>query len=156
MTKNLFLGMMFAVGLTVLSAVFFIYDAKSEAPTEKLIIQTKSGTEHVFHVEVADTPEKREVGLMFRKEMPKDHGMLFPMGRPEQVIQFWMKNTLIPLDIIFVDGEGRIQTIKKGQPLSLVPISSNVPVIAAIELNEGVTEELDIRPGDTVKHPYFQ
>lgn len=125
-------------------------------PSENLVIVTQSGKEYVFDVEIADTPAEHEMGLMYRRMMAADHGMLFKMGFPPKEIQFWMKNTVLPLDILFVDEAGQIRTIKRGSPGSLVPIGSEAPVVAAIELNAGVPGNLGIHPGDRVKHAYFK
>lgn len=141
------------IAALALAAPLFAEDA---APVENLAIRTKSGQLHEFKVEIADTPEKSELGLMYRKSMARDHGMLFELGRPQYAV-FWMKNTLIPLDILYVGAAGDIVSIAAdATPLSLAPIPAGGPVVAAIELNGGEAAKRGIRPGDKVIHPYFK
>lgn len=122
---------------------------------EPLTIVSANGKQHVFEVEIADTPQSRETGLMFRAAMKPDHGMLFDMGATE-VTYFWMKNTLIPLDILFIAPDGTIKTIhRNAHPQDLTPIGSGVPVSAVLELNGGRTKALGIAPGDKVLHSQF-
>ena len=107
--------------------------------------------EHAFRVEVAITPEARRQGLMYRTELPDDEGMIFPSPRP-QVESFWMRNTPIPLDIVFIEADGRILNIaRETVPYSLDPVRSSGPVTAVLELRGGLTEKLGIEPGDTVE-----
>lgn len=92
---------------------------------------------------------------MFRKEMADHNGMLF-FFEENRVVTMWMKNTYIPLDIIFIDQRGIIVHIAKSTvPHSLDVISSHEPVISVLELNAGVTNSLDIHVGDKVEHPFF-
>ncbi|OCC22990.1 hypothetical protein MB02_14615 [Croceicoccus estronivorus] len=112
---------------------------------------SNAGTTHRFSVEVARTGEEQAQGLMFRTQMGADEGMLFPFEPPRQV-SFWMKNTVIPLDIIFVGTNGRVSNIAaNAEPYSLVPRSSAGPVEAVLELNGGRAEELGIVPGTRVE-----
>jgi len=105
---------------------------------------------HKFAVEVATTPEQHEQGLMFRRSMAADAGMLFDFGTPAPQT-FWMKNTLIPLDMLFVGADGRIVNIhERAVPLSTDMIPSAGPVRAVVELNGGTAARLGIRPGDRV------
>ena len=123
-------------------------------PTASLTIVSASGP-HRFTVEVATTPAQMEQGLMFRAQLAPDAGMLFVLGRP-QVAMMWMKNTLIPLDMLFVDAAGRIVNIhQRAVPQSLATIAAAAPVRAVIELNGGTAARLDIRPGDRVVYPIF-
>jgi uncharacterized membrane protein (UPF0127 family) len=123
--------------------------AKSE-----LTIDSATGR-HRFTVELAVTPEQLAQGLMFRRSMPADAGMLFEYERP-QPASFWMKNTLIPLDMLFIAADGRIVNIhERAVPLSLDPIDSQGPVRAILELNGGTASRLGIKPGDVVHHPIF-
>jgi len=128
----------------------------ADAPTEKLtVISAKDGSKHDFDVEIADTPTDREIGLMYRTKMDPDHGMLFEMEQNE-VVQFWMKNTLIPLDIVFVASDGTIKSIHDNAiPQDLTGISSEAPVTGVIELNGGRAKALGLAAGDKVVHPYF-
>lgn len=112
-------------------------------------------TRHDFTVELAQTPEQIATGMMFRTEMARDMGMLFDLGQPRRV-SFYMKNTLIPLDLLFMDSDGRILAIAENAvPGSLRLIDPGVQVKAVLELNGGQVEELDIAPGDTVEHAIF-
>jgi uncharacterized protein len=117
-------------------------------------IASKSGV-HVFTVEIADTEPARERGLMFRKELPGGRGMLFDFHRDQQV-GFWMRNTLIPLDMIFIDGRGRIANIAhSATPLSEDVLYSKGPVRAVLEVIGGTARRLGIEPGDHVSNPIF-
>jgi len=117
-------------------------------------IASKTGV-HVFTVEIADTELARERGLMFRKELPPGRGMLFDFHR-EQQVGFWMKNTLIPLDMIFIDGRGRIVSIEQdAKPMSEDVIMSGGQVRAVLEVDGGTARRLGIAPGDRVYNPIF-
>jgi len=110
---------------------------------------------HRFTVEVAETPAQMEQGLMFRRGMAPDAGMLFDYKTPT-VATMWMRNTLIPLDMLFVDAQGRIVNIhERAVPLSTDVISAAAPVRAVIELNGGTAARTGIAPGDQVRHPIF-
>jgi uncharacterized membrane protein (UPF0127 family) len=108
-----------------------------------------------FQVELAVSPEQRSRGLMFRESLDEDRGMLFDFGRP-QVASMWMRNTYVPLDMLFIDAEGRITQIAPNtQPLSDTVVASREPVRAVLELRGGVSAKLGIEPGDRVIHPMF-
>ena len=126
----------------------------AQFPSSALTIVTASGT-HRFTVEIATTPQQMEQGLMFRPRLAADAGMLFDYGRPSMAMM-WMKNTLIPLDMLFVDAQGRIVNIhERAVPGSLDTIAAAAPVRAVIELNGGTAARLGIRPGDKVIFPIF-
>jgi uncharacterized membrane protein (UPF0127 family) len=109
-----------------------------------------------FQVELAVSPEQRRQGLMFRESLADDQGMLFDFGKP-QAITMWMRNTYVPLDMLFIDADGEIAQIAANtQPLSDAVIASRAPARAVLELRGGVTEELGIQPGDRVVHPWFE
>jgi uncharacterized membrane protein (UPF0127 family) len=119
-----------------------------------LSVETASGV-HTFSVEIADEPDERERGLMYRTEMAADAGMIFAYDSP-QIITIWMKNTVLPLDIIYVNEQGRVMTIAPdAEPYSLKLISSQKPVVAAIEFNAGTAARIGLKPGDTVRSPFF-
>ncbi len=121
---------------------------------QQLEIVSKNGT-HVFGVEMAVTPEEQSKGLMFRRELPDRQGMLFDFKR-EQPTNFWMKNTYIPLDMIFIRADGRILNIAENTvPLSEALVSSAGPVRAVLEVIAGTTKKLGIAAGDRVVHPIF-
>ncbi|MFQ5348043.1 MAG: DUF192 domain-containing protein [Rhodothalassiaceae bacterium] len=122
--------------------------------SEPLAIETADGTTHEFTVEIAATPEQQQTGLMFRKDMAPDHGMLFEFAMPREA-RFWMKNTYLPLDLLFIRSNGRIANIAHGEPLKLDAITSRGRVAAVLELNAGTAERLGIAPGDLVRHPFF-
>jgi uncharacterized membrane protein (UPF0127 family) len=124
------------------------------ASLQTLEIASKTGV-HVFAVEMAENDAEREKGLMFRKELPEGRGMLFDFQR-EQDVSFWMQNTYIPLDMIFIQADGRILRIAENtEPLSTRIIPSGGPVRAVLEVFGGTAEKLGIAPGDRVAHPIF-
>ena len=120
-----------------------------------LEIVSKSGV-HVFSVEIADTDEQRARGLMFRKELPEGTGMLFDF-KVEQEVGFWMQNTYVPLDMIFIRRDGRILRIAENtEPLSTRSIPSGGRVLAVLEVIAGTARKLGIAPGDVVANPIFR
>ncbi|MGB9044686.1 MAG: DUF192 domain-containing protein [Pseudolabrys sp.] len=125
-----------------------------EAAQQTLEIATKTGV-HVFAVEIADNDADRAKGLMYRKELPEGRGMLFDFHR-EQEVSFWMQNTYIPLDMVFIRGDGRILRIAENtEPLSTRLIPSGGPVRAVLEVIGGTARKLGIAPGDRVASPIF-
>src|SRR5215467_8399760 len=123
-------------------------------PTSELTIVSVTGS-HRFKIEVAETPAQMTQGLMFRTSLALDAGMLFDYKEPTTTTM-WMRNTLIPLDMLFVDERGRIVNIhERAVPQSLDIISSTAPVRAVIELNGGTAARLGIAPGDRVVYPAF-
>jgi uncharacterized membrane protein (UPF0127 family) len=116
-----------------------------------LVIETGS-VKRTFSIEIADTSAEREAGLMFRREMADDHGMLFVFDKSREV-NFWMKNTPMPLDLIFVGQDGRIKAIKRGEPESEVIISPGQPVNFVLELKAGMAAKDGLKDGDLVRHP---
>ncbi|MDX8497279.1 DUF192 domain-containing protein [Mesorhizobium sp. VK4C] len=116
-----------------------------------LVAVTGSG-KHSFSIEIADTSEEREAGLMFRKDMADDHGMLFVFERPGEV-NFWMKNTPMPLDLVFIGQDGRIKAIKRGEPESEAIISPGQPVSFVLELKAGTAAKDGLKDGDLLRHP---
>lgn len=126
-----------------------------ELPKQKLVIVGRDGAEHAFDVEVAATPEQQTVGLMFRPTVPPDGGMLFDWG-DERESTMWMRNTLAPLDMVFIKADGRIRSIAENTvPQSLAVIPSHGRVRATLELAAGTTARLGIVVGDLVKAPIF-
>jgi hypothetical protein len=121
---------------------------------DALTIESEAGS-HRFAVELAVTPAQRAQGLMFRERLPADAGMLF-LYPAEQVISMWMKNTLIPLDMLFIAADGRIVHIaERAVPGSAATISSGQPARAVLELNGGTAARLNIEPGDRILHQTF-
>ena len=123
--------------------------------TERLVILGREGRRHDFDVEMAISPDHQMIGLMFRPTVGDREGMLFDWGSPRES-SMWMRNTLAPLDMLFIAADGRIHRIaERTVPLSLTPIDSRGPVRATLELQGGITEKLDIRVGDRVLHRIF-
>jgi len=129
--------------------------ARAEAALERLQIVTATGA-HDFKVEVARTSNERAKGLMFRRSMPQDQGMLFDF-KVEEPVAMWMKNTYIPLDMIFVSRNGVVTRVAAdAEPLSERVIPSGPPAYAVIELNAGVARRIDVAPGDRIEHSTFR
>jgi len=142
--------------LAFLAAFAFAANAAALERFEKsaLSIVTAKG-EAKFEVEIAKTPTQQAQGLMYRRSMPANAGMLFVYTRP-QPVSYWMKNTFIPLDMIFIGANGRIVNIRQRTvPHSLVPVRSKGKVQAVLELNGGTTSRLGIKVGDSVRHEIF-
>jgi len=134
---------------TVLFALMSITSSCGAEP--KVVISTREGREAVFQVEVADTPAKRELGLQYRKELAADRGMIFLFPAPS-VLSFWMKNTPLPLDMIFIGSDRKIAGIvEQTIPFSLD--SRSVPAASqfVLEINGGLSKRLGIRAGDSVR-----
>jgi uncharacterized membrane protein (UPF0127 family) len=130
--------------------------APPEVSFEKssLVIDTASG-ERKFDVEMALTSAQQQRGLMFRQRLGAQEGMLFDFVKT-QPLSFWMANTLIPLDMLFISADGTIARIHaNAEPLSTRNIESGVPVRAVLEINGGAARLLGIKPGDKVRHPVF-
>jgi uncharacterized protein len=137
-----------------LIAVFASLGVPTSTPAAEatLEIVSKTGV-HAFAVELATNDAERSRGLMFRKELPEGRGMLFDFER-EQPVSFWMHNTYIPLDMIFIRGDGRILRIaENAEPLSDRLIPSGGPVRAVLEVIGGTARKLGIAPGDRVESP---
>jgi hypothetical protein len=124
------------------------------ANVQPLEIVTKSGVQ-VFSVEMATTEQEKETGLMYRKELADGKGMLFDFS-PEQEVSMWMKNTYIPLDMIFIRADGRILRIAENtEPLSTRIIPSGGLAKGVLEVIAGTAKKYGIEPGDRVGHPLF-
>lgn len=126
----------------------------AEPRIDTLAIETQDG-DRLFVVEIVDTDRTRAKGLMNRTDLARDHGMLFDFKR-EKPVSFWMKNTLIPLDMLFANAEGTIIHIHpNAKPHDESPIRSGAPILAVLEINGGLAAELGIRPGDRMRHAIF-
>ena len=142
------------VAFVVLMVMLPISARLAAADLQPLEIASKNGV-HSFAVEMAVTPDEQSKGLMFRKELPEGQGMLFDFRR-DQEATFWMKNTYVPLDMIFIRADGRIHRIAANTtPLSEALVSSGGPVRAVLEVVAGTAKKLGIAPGDRVAHPMF-
>lgn len=129
--------------------------AESGDATKHLTIISRDGKNHVFNIELALTQQQQIKGLMGRTEMAADAGMLFYFPQEEER-GFWMKNTLIPLDMIFIKKDGTILRVHdSAKPNDLTSVKSNGPAIAVLELNGGTAKRLGIMDGDKVRHPFF-
>ena len=122
---------------------------------EPLTIVTASGQKHAFQVEVARNDADRAQGLMYRRSMDADRGMLFDFARVEPV-SMWMQNTYISLDMLFIRPDGTVARVAENtEPLSTRTITSGEPVLGVLELVAGSAKRLGIKPGDRVQHPIF-
>lgn len=140
--------------IAILLALFIAAVPARPAGQQTLEIASKSGV-HMFSVEIADNDAEREKGLMYRKELPEGQGMLFDFHR-DQEVSFWMQNTYIPLDMVFIRGDGRILRIAENtEPMSTRLIPSGGPVRAVLEVIGGTARKLGIAPGDRVASPVF-
>jgi uncharacterized protein len=119
-----------------------------EAP---LVALTEQGEQH-FTVEIAETPEEQARGLMFREEMNDDHGMLFAFPETRRT-SFWMRNTPMPLDLVFIAEDGHVVSVEQGEPFSLEPIGPDEPVRFVLEIKAGIAQDTGIEPGTRLSHP---
>ncbi|WP_020178044.1 DUF192 domain-containing protein [Methylopila sp. M107] len=143
---------LFRIAGLALVALLALAAPATSVELSKLTFETSSGP-RVFQIEIADTAEQRQVGLMYRRSMADDHGMLFDFGRAEE-ISMWMQNTYISLDMVFVGGDGRVTRIaEKTEPLSTRVISSGAPARYVVELVAGAARRIGLKPGDKVVHP---
>ncbi len=134
------------------SAILISLPLAACSDESRLVVHSKSG-ENPFTVEVVDTPETRAQGLMYRQELADDAGMLFDF-REERPVSFWMRNTYIPLDMLFIEADGTILNIHvNARPHDTTSIPSDGPVRFVLEIPGGQSEELGISAGDTVEHP---
>ncbi|MCX7305372.1 MAG: DUF192 domain-containing protein [Hyphomicrobiales bacterium] len=116
-----------------------------------LVVETKSG-ERSFTIEIADDPSERSAGLMFRDAMDDDHGMLFVFP-DSKLLGFWMKNTPMPLDLVFIGDDGKVKDILPGEPFSEALIAPGEPTRFVLELKRGTAEKSGIADGDVLHHP---
>ena len=136
----------FFVFLTVAVAITTVSCESRETPERLITLDVGS---HSFEVEIADDPDERETGLMGRDELAVNNGMLFVF--PDAALRsFWMKNTLIPLSIAYINSRGEILEIHDMEPKSLQPVRSRYPAKYALEVNQGRFDQLGIAPGTLV------
>ena len=128
--------------------------AETVCPTQALHITTQTGQTYTFQVEVACTPEMRAQGYQFRTHIPEHTGMLFPSDEPKQFVM-WMKNTLLPLDMLFINQQGVITAIEHGQPQSEALIYGPSDTCAVLEVNADTAAKLGIMPGDRIAEKVF-
>ena len=115
----------------------------------KVAFETRKGR-FTYRIEVAATPVEQECGMMFREKMPRDTGMSFPMT-PPRATGFWMENTPLPLDIIYVSPTGRVLNVRRGQPYSREVLTSAGTTAEVIELVAGEADRIGLKPGDRVR-----
>ncbi|MSO81615.1 MAG: DUF192 domain-containing protein [Alphaproteobacteria bacterium] len=117
-----------------------------------LVVESAGGAIHSFDVELALSPDQKSKGLMHRREMAPDAGMLFVYAAP-QIISMWMQNTYLPLDMVFIGMGGRVaHIVERTVPLSTAIVSSRERVVAVLELNAGTVSRLGLARGDRVRH----
>jgi uncharacterized protein len=150
-----FLGLWTSSVFLCASPTALAMDAPSlQGNLERLEIVTASGT-HEFSVEVMRTEQQRERGLMFRRFLPQQRGMLFDFAT-ERRVMMWMKNTYLPLDMIFISRAGKVVGLAENtEPLSEKIISSRAPTYGVLEVNAGTAARIGLRIGDSVHHPLF-
>ena len=152
---RLYLARLFLFILLGLLPVVAVAEDAFLSKIEPLTIATGADA-NLFTVEIADTEELRQRGLMFRQRMPENRGMLFDFGQSRPV-GMWMKNTYIPLDMLFIRADGTIAYVAENTvPKSLDVVGVNEPVLAVLELAGGSAKRLGIRAGDTVYHRIFR
>jgi len=118
----------------------------------RIVLHTDTGA-HTFAVEMADTPELRQQGLMFRASLAPDAGMLFDFGETRPV-SFWMRNTFIPLDMVFIAADGTVENIHvNARPHDTTSIPSGAPVQFVLEIAGGRSLEIGLKAGDRAEHP---
>ena len=136
---------LFALGILAQASGF-------AADTGTLVLKTHSG-DHSFNIEVATTDRERALGLMFRRSLPENAGMLFLYDQA-QPAAMWMKNTLIPLDMVFISADGKVHRIEQNaEPFSTSLIPSEGPVVGVLELNGGEAAKIGLKRGDKVLYP---
>lgn len=122
---------------------------------ERAVVVTAAGS-HAFDVEIADRPGSRSRGLMYRRELGAREGMLF-LYEDERHVSMWMRNTYIPLDMIFINAGGTVHRIEKDtEPFSEAIIESGERVLAVLEVRAGTAEAIGLKPGDRVEHPRLE
>jgi uncharacterized membrane protein (UPF0127 family) len=120
-------------------------------PAPRVVVETSAGARHAVTVELARTPEEQAQGLMWRRSLPADAGMLFVFEQSDRHA-FWMRNTLIPLDLIFVGDDGRVVGIvERAEPLTTAPRDPGVPARYVLEVNGGWAAARGVRPGDRIR-----
>ncbi len=158
LVRQFFLNLAICVAALFLGAPSTAFAETGKAPQqgglEKLEIVTTSGP-HSFSVEVMRTDRQRERGLMYRRFLPPDRGMLFDFGT-ERPIMMWMKNTFISLDMIFIGRTGKVVGLaENAEPLSEKIIPSGAPAYGVLEVNAGTIANIGVKIGDSVRHPLF-
>lgn len=143
-----------ALFFAAVAAALWAFAVRAEADQSVLVIDAAGGS-YTFSVEIADDADARARGLMHRTELARDAGMLFVYDPPQETA-FWMKNTPLPLDILFADEAGVIISIaRRTTPFSIRSIPSGGVVRGVLEINGGLSDELGVTEGDRLRHPAF-
>jgi uncharacterized membrane protein (UPF0127 family) len=150
--------LLLTLSFSLLAAPAFAQTSKNDVvdfgPPQPLTIVTEDG-EHTFSVDEAKTLDQQARGMMFRESMEADSGMIFEFEEPK-IATIWMKNTPLPLDILFVRSNGKILKIEHNHtPYTLRSASSEAVIAGVVELKGGEAKSRGIKPGDTVRHPFF-
>jgi uncharacterized membrane protein (UPF0127 family) len=152
---------LFATGMAFFAIALLLSPVRADEapmilPTDPtpLVVDGADGS-HSFSIEIANTPQEQEQGLMYRRSMPDDHGMLFAFEQSEP-LAFWMKNTPMPLDLVFVSSRGEVKAVRHGTPFSTDIISPNEPVRFVLELKAGMAEKAGISDGVVMHHPVIE
>jgi len=142
--------------LFFLSAVIaLVGSAEAKMRTDRLWLVTETG-EHGIEIEIAETDGQKALGLMFRTSLGEHAGMLFPYAGPPREVTMWMRNTLIPLDMVFIRADGVVHRVEaQTEPMSERLIESRGAVSAVLELAAGAAARLGVKPGSRVKHAFF-
>lgn len=142
----------FVAAFLIALALFAPLEVGFAAGTGTIVLKTETG-DHNYSVEVATTDQERAIGLMYRRSLPENSGMLFLYDRP-QLAAMWMKNTFIPLDMIFIAPDGTVHRIETHtEPFSTRSIHSGGDVVAVLELNAGQANKIGLKRGDKVIFP---
>ena len=153
-----------AAGIAVVLALWAASSGRADEPTvdlatfprSEVLVETAGGGRFRYRVWIADTEARQRQGLMFVRDLPADQGMLF-IHSPPRPAAFWMKNTYIPLDMLFVDDRGKVVKIyERTTPLSLEALGVDTPVRAVLELRGGESARRGIRVGDRLRHAAFR
>jgi hypothetical protein len=140
----------------VVAILLVVAAVPAKAFSHDILLILANGNSFRFNVELAISPDERAAGLMFRKELAPNAGMLF-LYPQDQAVTFWMKNTYLPLDMVFIAADGKItQVVKGAKPLSEDLIPSDSSIRGVLELNAGITDQFNIRPGDQVDFKAFK
>jgi uncharacterized membrane protein (UPF0127 family) len=144
-----------ALLLVALLPLGLVAPADAKMRVDRLWLVPSGGKEVPIDIEIAEGAKEKALGLMFRTELADTQGMLFPYGEPRE-LTMWMRNTYIPLDMLFIRPDGVIHRIEaRAAPLSDRMINSGGPVTAVLELPGGAAERLGVKAGDRVRHPLF-
>lgn len=156
MRKNSYLSAVYAIILALFASVAVPSSLRAEDGVFEPLSIATAGGKRDFQVEVMRSEDEQRRGMMFRRSLDPDKGMLFPFPA-ERIASFWMENTYVSLDMIFIRADGTIQRIeKRAEPLSTRTVMSGAPVLAVLELLAGTADKLGIKPGDKVSYPVFK